>query len=318
MIVDNLIKAYAIINNDKYEKIVCSVSGGSDSDVMLDICHRVDKNNKVEYVWFDTGLEFQATKDHLRFLEDKYGIEIKTYKARKPIPTCCRECGQPFISKNVSEMIYRLQLHNFQWEDEPLEKLLEKYCKWDEKKQDWVGCKGALVWWCNGNQTSRFCISQNRFLKEFMIENPPWFKISSRCCKYAKKDVIHKLIKDGGYDLNIFGVRKSEGGIRATAYKNCFDESDSCDNYRPLFWYSDSDKEEYEEHFGVTHSKCYSEYGLERTGCCACPYGRNLEFELEVTEKYEPKLYKAVTNIFADSYEYTKRYREFIEKSKSK
>ena len=28
-------------------------------------------------------------------------------------------------------------------------------------------------------------------------------------------------------------------------------------------------------------------------------------------KKYEPKLYKAVNNIFKDSYEYTRKYREF-------
>ena len=59
---DNLIKAWSKINSDKYKKEVCTISGGSDSDVMLDICWRCDKDNKVEYVWFDTGLEYQATK----------------------------------------------------------------------------------------------------------------------------------------------------------------------------------------------------------------------------------------------------------------
>ena len=36
-ILDNLIRAWAIINNPKYRKILCSISGGSDSDIMLDI-----------------------------------------------------------------------------------------------------------------------------------------------------------------------------------------------------------------------------------------------------------------------------------------
>lgn len=34
---DNLIRAWAKINSPKYKKIMCSISGGSDSDVMLDI-----------------------------------------------------------------------------------------------------------------------------------------------------------------------------------------------------------------------------------------------------------------------------------------
>lgn len=308
---DNLIRAWAKINSDKYKKIVCSVSGGSDSDVMLDICWRCDKDNKVEYVWFDTGLEYQAPKEHLKYLEEKYGIEIKTYKAIKPIPLSCKQYGQPFLSKNVSEYIQRLQKHNFQWEDEPLEILLERYCEWDINKQDWVGCKGAIMWWSNANKSIQFNIDYNKYLKEFIIQNPPSFKISSKCCKYAKKDVLHKLVTSEKYELNIFGVRKAEGGIRSTAYKSCFDESDKYDNYRPLFWYTNVDKTDYEENYGIKHSKCYTTYGLSRTGCAGCPFGRNFEQELSIIEKYEPKLFKAVNNIFGDSYEYTRKYREF-------
>lgn len=304
-ICDNLLRAYKIINDKKYKKIVCSISGGSDSDIMLDIVWRCDKDNKVTYVWFNTGLEYQATKDHLKFLEEKYQIEIKSYKAIKAIPLSCREYGQPFISKQVSEYIQRLQRHGFQWEDDSFEELYQKYPK----------CKSALQWWCNCNLTDNFNIHRNKLLKEFMIQYPPQFKISNKCCQYAKKDISHKLIKDGGYDLSIVGIRKSEGGARSIAYKNCFDEKDGeCDNYRPLFWYDDKDKREYENVYDVTHSKCYTEYGLKRTGCCGCPYGRDFEYELGVIKKYEPKLYKAVIHIFGDSYEYTRQYREFRDK----
>lgn len=308
---DNLIRAWSIINSSKYDKAVCTISGGADSDIVLDICTKVDINNKIDYIWFDTGLEYQATKEHLKFLETKYNVEIRPFKAIKPIPISCRNIGQPFLSKNVSEMIYRLQKHNFQWEDEPLDVLLPRYCKWDEKKQDWVGCKGALMWWCNANEGLQFCVGLNKWLKEFMVLNPPQFKVSSKCCHYAKKDIIHKLIANGGYDLNISGIRKFEYGIRSTAYKNCFDEKTSCDNYRPIFWYTDEDKQTYEQHYGIVHSDCYTEYGLKRTGCAGCPFGRDFEEELRVIENYEPKLFKAVNNIFGDSYNYTRKYKEF-------
>lgn len=304
---DNLVRAWSKINSNKYKKIVCSISGGSDSDVMLDICTKCDKNNKIEYVWFDTGLEYQATKEHLKYLEEKYGIEIKSYKAIKPIPLTCKQYGQPFLSKQVSEFMSRLQKHNFKWEDKSYEELIEEYPK----------CKSALKWWCEEKgSNSKFNITQNKWLKEFIIENHPTFKISNICCKYAKKDVSHKLLSDFGYDLNIVGIRKAEGGARSAAYKSCFDENgkskcETYDNYRPLFWYKNSDKEDYENHYGIVHSKCYTKYGLERTGCAGCPFGRDFEYELEVIEKYEPKLFVAVNNIFCDSYEYTRKYREF-------
>lgn len=311
---DNLVRAWSKINSNKYEKIVCSISGGSDSDVMLDICTKCDKNNKIEYVWFDTGLEYQATKDHLRYLEEKYGIEIKSYKAIKPIPLTCKQYGQPFLSKQVSEFMSRLQKHNFKWEDKSYEELIDEYPK----------CKSALKWWCEEKgSNSKFNITQNKWLKEFIIENHPTFKISNICCKYAKKDVSHKLLSDFEYDLNIVGIRKAEGGARSAAYKSCFDENgkSKCgtyDNYRPLFWYKNSDKEDYENHYGIVHSKCYTKYGLERTGCAGCPFGRDFEYELEVIEKYEPKLFVAVNNIFCDSYEYTRKYREFCKEMDEK
>lgn len=308
VILDNLIRSWAIINSPKYKKILCSISGGSDSDIMLDIVWRCDKDNKVDYVWFDTGLEYQATKDHLEYLERKYNIKFIRKKAIKPIPTSCKKYGQPFISKNVSEYMSRLQKHGFKWENEKFDVLIQKYPK----------CKSALSWWCNENgDKSSFNISRNKYLKEFIVKNPPKFKISNKCCAYAKKKISHNMIKNNGYDLNIFGVRKSEGGARSAAYKNCFDDTDDdYDNYRPIFWYKDQDKIDYENAYGITHSKCYTEYGLKRTGCVGCPFGRDFEFELNVVNNYESKLHKAVCNIFKDSYEYTRKYKAFVENMK--
>ncbi len=309
IIKDSFIKSWVVINNDKYDRrLVCSISGGSDSDIMLDIVYKCDKDNKVDYVWFDAGLEYQATKDHLKYLEEKYEITIIKKRPKVPVPKSCKEYGQPFISKNVSEFMMRLQRHNFKWEDESFDVLYKKYPK----------CKSAIQWWCNVKQSDNFNIRRNKYLKEYIIQNNPTFKISNKCCEYAKKNLIHDLIKEEQYDLNIVGVRKVEGGVRTIAYKNCFDESDEYDNFRPIFWYKDSDKEEYEKAYGIVHSKCYTEYGLKRTGCCGCPYGRDFEFELDVIEKHEPKLYKAVTNIFKDSYEYTRKYKEFREMMENK
>jgi 3'-phosphoadenosine 5'-phosphosulfate sulfotransferase (PAPS reductase)/FAD synthetase len=304
---DNLIRAWSKINSDKYNTILCSISGGSDSDEMLDIIWRCDKDNKVTYVWFDTGLEYQATKDHLKYLEQKYNIKIQSYRAIKPIPVSCKQYGQPFISKQVSDYISRLQKHNFRWEDKSFEELYKEYPK----------CKTTLQWWCNEKQSDAFNIRKNKYLKEFLIKYPPDFKISMKCCQYAKKDVMHKLIKDMNCDLHIMGVRKAEGGVRSTAYKSCFSESDDgCDHYRPLFWYKNSDKDCYDAAYAIEHSRCYTEYGLERTGCAGCPFGRNFEYELEIIEKYEPKLYKAVNNIFGNSYEYTRKYKQFCKEMK--
>lgn len=305
-IIDNIIKAYHKINNAIYNKITCSVSGGADSDVMIDICSKCDNDKKIVYIWSDTGLEYEATKKHLKHLEDKYNIEIMRVKALKPIPICCKEYGQPFLSKRVSDYIQRLQRHNFDFKNDGnknFNELCEKYKK----------CQTALKWWCNEwGDGSIFNILKNKWLKEFMILNPPPFKISDKCCIYSKKGSLEGFLKEYETDLHMIGVRKAERGLRTTAYKSCFDENvDGHDNYRPLFYYKDEDKEQYENHFDVEHSKCYTEYGLKRTGCTGCPFGRDFEEELLVIQKYEPKLYKAVNKIFGDSYEYTRKYKNF-------
>lgn len=296
-----LITTFHKLNYGGYKKALCSISGGSDSDIVLDIVSKCDNNKIVDYVFFDTGLEYQATKDHIIFLENKYNIKIETIRPKIPIPLSCRQYGQPFLSKHVSEMINRLQSHSFKWVDKPFEELIKEYPK----------CKSALEWWCNAKPSPSHNIKQNKLLKEFLINNPPTFNISNKCCKYAKKDLSHDKLKEG-YDLNITGVRKAEGGVRATAYKSCFDNTDKgYDNYRPIFWFKDDDKLDYDRLFNVSHSKCYLSYGLKRTGCCGCPYSRDSSFELKVLEEHEPKLYKAVINVFKDSYEYTKKYYEF-------
>lgn len=306
---DSFVKANSVINDPKYKTIICSISGGSDSDIILDICKKVDVQKKIIYVWFDTGLEYKATKEHLKYLEKKYNIEIHRERAIKSIPMSAREYGQPFLNKFVSEEMMRLQKYNFKWEDRPYEELAAEYPK----------CKSAIKWWSNQytvennfKKVSRFDIDYNKWLRDFIIANPPTFKIAGKCCTYAKKNVSKELVKRYNADLCIIGVRKSEGGIRSSAYKGCFSSNeDREDQYRSIFWYDNQDKVSYEDTYNVTHSACYTEYGMTRTGCAGCPYNRKLADEIHTIEEHEPKLYKAVNKIFKDSYEYTRQYREF-------
>lgn len=170
VIFENLIRGNLIFR--QHNKIMVSISGGSDSDIVLDICEKIKDDKEVEYVWFDTGVEYQATKDHLKYLEERYGIEIKRIKAIKSIPTCVMEYGQH--------------------------------------------------------------------------------------------------------------------------------------------------KRDYEKAFNIRHSDCYLKYGMRRTGCVGCPFSQRLENDLQNCATYEPKLYKACTTIFKDSYEYTRQFRRFRQKMKNK
>lgn len=290
------------------KKIVCSISGGADSDILLDLIIRLDEEKKVKYIFFNTGMEYKATKEHLQYLKEKYQIEIEEIKAEKPIPVCCKKYGQPFLSKQISEWIMRLQKHGFKWEDGSFEDLLKKYPK----------CRAALKWWCNewpkkkNGKESTYNIAYTPKLKEFMMKYPPDFSISNKCCHFTKKLLAARYKIKNRIDLSMTGIRKAERGARQQAYKNCFTaDVDGTDEYRPIFWFLKKDKEIYCRDNNITHSECYTKYGLDRTGCACCPYGKNFEKELEAAKKYEPNLYKAALNVFGKSYEYTRKYYEF-------
>ena len=235
-IYDSFVKAKQVI--DTHDCISVSISGGADSDIVLDLIEKVREPSKeIHYVWFNTGLEYQATKDHIKELEEKYGVTIEEHKPIKSIPLSVKEFGVPFLSKYVSEMMERLQAHDFKWEDEPFDILLQRYPK----------CKSALKWWCNEHEYTdkikSYDIGYNKYLKEFILSNPPTFKISNACCDYAKKLVGKKVNTELNVDLNCVGVRKAEGGIRGAKYKTCFESSDDkWDEFRPILWYKDNDK----------------------------------------------------------------------------
>ena len=55
IILDNLFIAKSKIQNPNYKRIICTVSGGADSDIVVDICTKFDQERKIDYVWFDTS-----------------------------------------------------------------------------------------------------------------------------------------------------------------------------------------------------------------------------------------------------------------------
>lgn len=296
--------------------ILVAISGGSDSDIVMDLIERHKGDADVRYVWYDTGLEYEATKQHLAYLCNRYDVNIERFPAKTPIPLSCKRKGVPFLSKRVSDEIQRLQRHGFRWEDRSFDELYKEY----------PSCKQALKWWCNqwpptksGKQSSQN-IGRNAYLKEFLIEDPPNFEISPFCCDDAKKRPAKCAVKKYGATLNVTGERRSEGGVRATAKVSCF--SPATDSriarYRPLYFFSDADKQLYEKEHGIIHSDCYTVWGLKRTGCAACPFGSKFEDELRTIKQYEPQLYKAAQSVFGKSYEYTRKYREFKAKMKAK
>lgn len=299
-IFDGLIKAKSVLNS--HNNIMVSISGGADSDNMMDIVEHLrprDDKHHVTYVFFDTGIELDATKRHLNYLEEKYGIKIIRHRAKVTVPMAVMKEGVPYLSKDAAQRIYELQQHNFDWSDGTLEELEEKF----------PNCKSGLKWWTG--EKGRYSLSKIRH--QFIHDNPPDFKISHKCCYYAKKKPSAEIEKELNADLVLLGLRRAEGGARASK-AGCFDPAGTThktDRYYPCFWWTDNDKTQFEKLYGIVHSDAYIVYGLKRTGCVGCPFNSQFASELANVKPYEPQLVKAVEHIFAPAYEYANKYQEY-------
>lgn len=311
----------------QHPKAICSYSGGADSDIMIDLIETARKIAPslppVRYVFFNTGLEMKATKDHVKETAEKYGVEIEEVRPKVGIVQAVREHGVPFVSKIMSA-----GLEGWQKKGIPLsiadeyEKAADKAAKRKELKERYPGCETTINFLCCCNSAGeprpniQLVINSSRYMRDFISEYPPGFQISAKCCDYCKKQVAHSVQK--GYEMIITGERRDEGGMRSVPRKDntalCFTETSSGQyRFRPLYYVTDADKDWYKKRFGIRYSDAYEVYGLTRTGCCGCPISYKATRDLERIRPYEPNVVKAAWNIFGKSYDYRKKYNAYKE-----
>lgn len=308
----------------QHPKAICSYSGGSDSDIMIDVIERARKMLElppVQYVFFNTGLEMKATRDHVRATSEKYGVEILEKRPKVNIVQAARRYGIPFVSKIMSG-----GLHDWQEKGIPLtiadeyEQAEDKAAKRAELKERYPKCESVINFLCCCNSAGeqrpniQLVINSSKYMRDFIGEVPPDFKISAKCCDYCKKQLAHSVQKD--FEMIITGERRAEGGMRSVPRKDntalCFTESGNGQfRLRPLYYVTDADKAWYKEHYGIRYSDAYEVYGLTRTGCCGCPISYKAAEDLEKIRPYEPNVVKAAWNIFGKSYEYRARYNAY-------
>ena len=308
----------------EHPNAICSYSGGADSDIMIDIIERTRDMfdlPPVRYVFFNTGLEMKATKEHVKETEKKYGVEIEKIRPEINIVQASRKYGIPFVSKIMSG-----GLSDWQRKGIPLsiareyDQAEDKAAKRKELRERYPKCESLINFLCCCNSAGeprpniQLVINSSKYMRDFIDEYPPDFKISAKCCDYCKKKVAHAVQKD--YDMVITGERRDEGGMRSVPRKDntslCFTEtSDGQYRLRPLYYVTDADKAWYKEYYGIRYSDAYEVYGLTRTGCCGCPISYKAVEDLEKIREYEPNVVKAAWNIFGRNYEYRKKYNEY-------
>ena len=310
----------------QHPRAICSYSGGSDSDILIDLIERTRammdyQLPPVKYVFFNTGLEMQATKDHVKDTAQKYGVEIEECRPKISIVTAAKKYGIPFVSKIMSEGLKGWQKKGIPLTiAEEYEQAEDKEAKRKELKERYPRSESVINFLCCCNSAGeprpniQLVINSSKYMRDFINEYPPDFKISSECCNHCKKEPAHRIQKD--YEMIITGERRAEGGMRSVPRKDntslCFTETANGQfRLRPLYYVSDKDKAWYKEHYGIKYSDAYEVYGLTRTGCCGCPISYKAIDDLELIRPYEPNVVKAAWSIFGKSYEYRKKYNEY-------
>lgn len=308
----------------EHPNAICSYSGGADSDIMIDLIERtreIFNLPPVKYVFFNTGLEMKATKDHVKEVGKKYGVEIEEHRPKISIVQSARIHGIPFVSKIMSAGLSEWQKKGIPLSiAEEYENAEDKEKKRKELKKRFPKCESVINFLCCCNSKGeprpdiQLVINSSKYMRDFIAEFPPEFKISAKCCDYCKKQVAHSVQK--GYDMIITGERRDEGGMRSVPRKDCTamcftENADGQFRLRPLFYVSDADKAWYKEYYGIRYSAAYELYGLTRTGCCGCPISYKAVDDLEKIRPYEPNVVKAAWNIFGASYEYRMKYNDY-------
>ena len=322
------IQGIVVTRLKQHPNAICSYSGGADSDILIDLIERTRELfnlSPVKYVFFNTGLEMKATKDHVKATAEKYGVEIEEVRPKINIVQAAREHGIPFVSKIMSA-----GLEGWQKKEIPLSiydeynNAEDKAAKRKELKERYPKCETTINFLCCCNSKGeprpniQLVINANKYMLDFVKECPPDFQVSAKCCDCCKKQIAHRVQK--GYDMIITGERRDEGGMRSVPRSEqwnetntmCFSEQANGQfRFKPLYYVTDKDKAWYKEYYNIRYSDAYEVYGLTRTGCCGGPISCKAVDDLEKIRPYEPNVVKAAWNIFGKSYEYRKKYNEY-------
>lgn len=164
----------------EYPNAMCSYSGGSDSDIMI---HMIENARMifnlppVTYFFFETGLEMEATRRHVKEMAEHYGVDIQTIRPKKNIVQATREYGQPFVSKIMSAGLEAVQK-----KDIPLsiadeyDQAEDKATKRKELKERYPGCEQAINFLCCCNSAGeprpniQLVINSSKYMLDFIEE----------------------------------------------------------------------------------------------------------------------------------------------------
>lgn len=261
---NRIFRIFNVITQYGEENFALSYSGGKDSTVLSKLIDMAVPGNKIPRVYADTGIEYQAIRDFV-YEKAKTDDRIKIIKPRTPIRKMLEKEGYPFKSKFHAETV-------------------ERYQRTHNKETAWVS--NYLRDPGPGVYRSHVCpkILRYQFTEECTL------KISDKCCKKLKEEPIQKWKKDHGIKYDIIGLMRAEGGRRETAKCMAFKPNGKLRAFQPLVPVSIEWENWFIDKYNIELCELYyPPYNFVRTGCKGCPFGLELEEELETMQKYLPR-----------------------------
>ena len=276
-VIKTINKKYDLENN-----AYISFSGGKDSTILHYLIDMALPNNRIPRVFINTGIEYNYIVEFVKELaaKDDRFIILKPTQAIKPM---LEKYGYPFKSKQHS--------HN-----------LAIYWRNKDKKEYNLSLKRYLG--IIESNTLLRCPKQlqYQFTSEFKI------KCSDSCCMKMKKEPVKKWQKENNKTIALTGMRKEEGGQRASL-KGCIvtDKDNKIVKFHPLLVVDEEFENWFIEKNNIKLCKLYYEpFNFKRTGCRGCPFSLDLQEQLTIMETYLPNERKQCEIIWGPVY---KEYR---------
>lgn len=265
--------------------VYVSFSGGKDSTVLLDIVRKLYPS--IEAVFVDTGLEYPEIRKFAKTFDN-----VTILRPEMRFDEVIKQYGYPFISKNISRMIYDAK-NGKNWAVQAINGI--RHGKFDQYRVD-------------------------RFMKWKPLLDVD-FNISDRCCLIMKETPCIEYGKHH-HKVPFVGIMAEESERREEAWLktgcNAFDTKEP--KSKPLSIWTEQDVLQYIKENNLSIASVYGDIayrtndgtkyaqtlcecgyklctiGANRTGCMFCQYGSHLvrkceESRLQRMKRIHPKQY---------------------------
>ena len=268
--------------NQKYDlenNAYLSFSGGKDSTILHYLLDKALPNNRIPRVFIDTGIEYTKIREFVMGLaknDDRFII----IKPSKNVKQTLEKYGYPFKSKQHSHNVHLYQ-------NSGIGQSVKRYLGIIESNTKFR-CPKCLEY---------------QFTPDFNI------KLSDYCCMKMKKEPIHKWEKANNRFVALTGMRKDEGGQRASL-KGCIltDKNGKLTKFHPLLVVSDEWEEWFIETNKIEICELYKPpYNFKRTGCKGCPFSLDLQDQLDTMSMLLPSEKKQCEIIWKPVYDEYRR-----------